>query len=95
MHTVFIFNQGIVTNISKYNLAQGFALKNYLCHKDNVCCRNPNENVKRYLIYSSSALNSLCICCTLIYLHKLKNAFVTGAVFNIELHSRKINILEH
>ena len=26
---------------------------------------------------------------------QLKNAFVTGAAFNIELHSRKINIPEH
>ena len=25
----------------------------------------------------------------------LKNAFVTGAAFNIELHSRKINVPEH
>ena len=26
---------------------------------------------------------------------QFKNAFVTGAAFNIELHSRKINVPEH
>ena len=30
-----------------------------LCHKNNVCCQNLNENIKRYLICSTRALDLL------------------------------------
>ena len=55
MHTVFKFNEGIVTNTSKYNLAEGLGFKKpikFLCHKNNwykkinVCCQNRNEILK-------------------------------------------------
>ena len=32
----------------------------FLCHKNNVCCQNINENITRYFIRSSPALDLLC-----------------------------------
>ena len=64
MHTVFKFNRGIiVTKTSKYNLSEGLDLKSqlkFLCHKNNVCSQNLNENMERYLICSTHALDLLC-----------------------------------
>ena len=54
MHTVFKFNRGIiVTNTSKYNLAEGLDLKKPI----KVSLKIP---LKRYLICSTRALDLLC-----------------------------------
>ena len=63
MKTVFMFSRGILTNTFKYNFAEGLHLKKsikFLYDKNNVCCQNLNENIKRYLICSTRALNLLC-----------------------------------
>ena len=44
MHTIFKFNRLIVTHTSKYNLAEGLDFKK---PRNDVCCENLNENVKR------------------------------------------------
>ena len=77
MHTVFKLDRGIVTNNSKYNLAEGFDFKKpmkFLCHKNNESCQNLNENVKRYLICSTRALDLLSqvrMCMSIYKMHVL------------------------
>ena len=83
MHTVFKFNRGIVFNSSKYDLAEGVGLKKLMKVLspvvNNVCSQDLNENIKRYLIRGTRALDLLCqvracmlftrcMCCTLINL---------------------------
>ena len=63
MQTVFKLNRSIVTNTSKYNLAEGLDLKiqcKFLCHKNNVCSQNLDENKKRHLISSTRTVDLLC-----------------------------------
>ena len=78
MEIVFKFNRGIVTNTFKYNFAEGPHLKKsikFLYDKNNVCCQNLNENIKRYLIWSTRALDLLCqvrTCMPISKMHALR-----------------------
>ena len=72
MHNVFEFNRAIVTNTSKYNLAEGLDLKNpmqVLLSYNNAYCQNLDQFKKGYLICNTRTLNLLCqvIACMPIY----------------------------
>ena len=60
MHTAIKFNRGIVTNTSKYNLAEGLDLKKETKFPIKIYYQNLNENIKRYLIYSTRVFDLLC-----------------------------------
>ena len=67
MHSVFKFNRGvIVTNTSKYNLAEALYLKKTIKVIKNISCENLIENEKRYLICSThksvhANLQNVCV----------------------------------
>ena len=75
MKTVFKFNRGMVTNTFKYNFGEGGPhLKKsikFLYDKNNVCCQNLNENIKRCLIWSTRALDLLCQVRTCMPIYKM------------------------
>ena len=103
MHTVFKFNRGIVFNSSKYDLAEGVGLKKLMKVLspvvNNVCSQDLNENIKRYLIRGTRALDLLCqvracmlftrcTCCNVIYLHMYINIYIHIQCVQVKCISR-------
>ena len=58
MHTILKFNRDIITKTSKHNLAEGLDLIKLI--EVPLLCQNLNANIKRYLIYSTRALDLIC-----------------------------------